>query len=305
MQSTCLRSAELAQPRADGAGGVAADAGVDLVEHERRVGRDGAWATLMIASITRESSPPEAISRSGPAGTPGFGAIRNSTASPPVGTRLARLERDVEGGVAPSPARQLLAHAPARDAGRPLARLAQRARRGRAERRAAPRCSSRGGLGERDLGAGELLAPRTRTGRRARAPPRAPAVLAHQPVDAGEPLFELLERAILAGESAASQRSAAAARRRGPATRSRARAAARRARRGAGRRRRARRGSRRRRRSAATPPRPVGGVFGRERVGAGAGGRRSASRRRSRSRAASSSSCSCWSGASASISASS
>ncbi len=41
-------------------------------------------ATVMSASITRESSPPEAISRSGPGGTPGFGAIRNSTSSPPV-----------------------------------------------------------------------------------------------------------------------------------------------------------------------------------------------------------------------------
>ena len=33
----------------------------------------------------RDSSPPEAISRSGAAGTPGLGAIMNSTASLPVG----------------------------------------------------------------------------------------------------------------------------------------------------------------------------------------------------------------------------
>ena len=44
-----------------------------------------ALATLITASMTRESSPPEAISRSGPAGTPGLGAIMNSTESPPEG----------------------------------------------------------------------------------------------------------------------------------------------------------------------------------------------------------------------------
>ena len=40
---------------------------------------------LISASITRDSSPPEATSRSGPGATPGFGPIRNSTASPPAG----------------------------------------------------------------------------------------------------------------------------------------------------------------------------------------------------------------------------
>ncbi len=42
-------------------------------------------ATPISASITRETSPPEAMSRSGPAGTPGLAAIRNSTTSAPVG----------------------------------------------------------------------------------------------------------------------------------------------------------------------------------------------------------------------------
>ena len=37
MHSTCLLAAKLAQALADGARGVAADAGVDLVEHERRL----------------------------------------------------------------------------------------------------------------------------------------------------------------------------------------------------------------------------------------------------------------------------
>src|SRR5271166_6036978 len=46
---------------------------------------EAAPATLITASITRESSPPEAISRTGAAGTPGLGAIRNSTVSAPQG----------------------------------------------------------------------------------------------------------------------------------------------------------------------------------------------------------------------------
>ena len=64
MQSTWRRLAERPQPLADGAGGLAADAGVDLVEHERRADSP-APATLISASITRESSPPDAVSRSG------------------------------------------------------------------------------------------------------------------------------------------------------------------------------------------------------------------------------------------------
>ena len=73
-----------AQLRADRPGRVAADARVDLVEDERSPSAPS-LATPIRASITRESSPPEAISRSGPAGTPAFGAMRNSTASAPVG----------------------------------------------------------------------------------------------------------------------------------------------------------------------------------------------------------------------------
>ena len=89
---------ELAQVRADGACRVTADSGVDLVEHEQRavavtadrhtasrlaaapplVGAAALLAstpcaTLSSASITRESSPPEATSRSGPDGQPGVG----------------------------------------------------------------------------------------------------------------------------------------------------------------------------------------------------------------------------------------
>ena len=46
-------------------------------------------AMLISASITRDSSPPEATSRSGPGATPGFGPIRNSTESPPAGPKRA------------------------------------------------------------------------------------------------------------------------------------------------------------------------------------------------------------------------
>ena len=71
---------ERAQLLAHDARGRAAHAGIDLVEHHR-ARAPAPVATVMSASITRESSPPDAISRSGPGGTPGFGAIRNSTAS--------------------------------------------------------------------------------------------------------------------------------------------------------------------------------------------------------------------------------
>ena len=44
----------------------------------------------MSASITRESSPPDAVSRSGDAGTPGLGASRKSTRSAPEGPTSSR-----------------------------------------------------------------------------------------------------------------------------------------------------------------------------------------------------------------------
>ena len=49
-------------------------------------------ATLIRASITRESSPPDAISRTGPAGTPGFGASWKSTVRRPPGPLSGRGE---------------------------------------------------------------------------------------------------------------------------------------------------------------------------------------------------------------------
>ena len=73
MHSTWRAARELAQLLADRARRGASDTGVDLVEHDRRGAVRAEAATLISASITRDSSPPEAISRSGPAGTPGFG----------------------------------------------------------------------------------------------------------------------------------------------------------------------------------------------------------------------------------------
>ena len=40
--------------------------------------------------IARDISPPDAVSRSGAAGTPGFGAIANSTRSAPAGPSSSR-----------------------------------------------------------------------------------------------------------------------------------------------------------------------------------------------------------------------
>ena len=91
------RSPSVAQPLADGAGGVAADAGVDLVE-DQGAGAAPPAPSPVSASITRESSPPEAASRSGAGSIPGLGATRSSTASAPFGAEAVgvRLEHDLE-----------------------------------------------------------------------------------------------------------------------------------------------------------------------------------------------------------------
>ena len=158
-------------------------------------GRSG---TVASASITRESSPPEPISRSGPGGTPGLGAIMNSTASPPAGPALARAEGDLEGGVCHRQGRELLAHRELQTWRMQLARLAQSAdviverRLGLAQ--------ARGGLRERHLGADQLIAPRTRAGGVVEHGGERPTVLAHQPLDARQALFDRVERAVLADD---------------------------------------------------------------------------------------------------------
>ena len=134
-------------------------------------------AMLIRASITRDSSPPEATSRSGP-GHPGFGPIRNSTESPPPGrsgpaARRRRLGRssittsNVASAIARSPSSAHTAFAAPAALPRP-ARRRPPARPGRRRARsssppAAPwsRPHSRAGRARR----GSV--------RRARAPPRS------------------------------------------------------------------------------------------------------------------------------------
>ena len=53
-------------------------------------------ATAAIASATRESSPPEAVSATGPNGSPAFGRIRNTTSSAPVAPGSRSREHDAE-----------------------------------------------------------------------------------------------------------------------------------------------------------------------------------------------------------------
>ena len=68
---------------ANGIGGLAADVGVHLVEHQHRnfvLGGQHGFS----ANITRAISPEEAMARSGRAGSPGLGANWNSISSKPV-----------------------------------------------------------------------------------------------------------------------------------------------------------------------------------------------------------------------------
>ena len=109
-------------------------------------------ATPISASITRESSPPEAISRSGPAGTPGLGAIRNSTSSAPG--RPEAVARGASAAVNSAPS---IASAASRSR-TASASAAPAAVAGRAERRGAARRARRG--------------RRRARARRSRSPPR-------------------------------------------------------------------------------------------------------------------------------------
>ena len=82
---------EIAELLANDGAHAAADVGVDFVEHQ------DAHAIrlrqmLLSASMTRESSPPEAMRRRGRAGWPGLGAIINSAVSRPEA--VEKSERD-------------------------------------------------------------------------------------------------------------------------------------------------------------------------------------------------------------------
>ena len=184
---------ELAQPRADRARGLAADAGVDLVEDERaRPSRRS--ATPSSASITRDSSPPEAVSRTGPAGTPLFGASRNSTASAPVGPGSRALSDDLEARALHRQLGERVARPP-RPAAAPACARAARSSAASRSRARARLGQPRGRLLQRDLGVRELVAARAAALRVLEHRRDRPAVLALQPVERRQALLGRLERA--------------------------------------------------------------------------------------------------------------
>ena len=122
------------------------------------------FAAPSSASITRESSPPEAISRTGPAGTPGFGAIRNSTASAPAGPGSSRASSET------SKAASGIASSSSRSRDRLRQRTGRRLARGAQLRRPVGQLGSHsrqapGRVLERDLGALELVAARAAASR--------------------------------------------------------------------------------------------------------------------------------------------
>ncbi len=215
MHSTCLPSAEIAQPLADRAGGVAADPGVDLVEHERRLRHGGdrgflrcrTGAAARRRGTTRHRGEREHHARELAAGSDlaqragRHAGVRRDQELDRVAARRARLargERDREGGVRHRQRGELLAHRQLEARRVPLARLAQRGDVAR-ERRLRL-VQPRRGLGERDLGAVQLVAPRPRGGGVVEHRGERPAVLAHEPLDARQALFDRVERALLAGD---------------------------------------------------------------------------------------------------------
>ena len=201
---------ERAQPLADGARGLAADAGVDLVEDERRgrpvvARRRAARASRARARRRRRSRAAGPPGRRGwaRAGTrprrrrsgPGSRAGSDDLEARALHRQLGERARDRLG----QPRRRL------RRAPRAARRRAARARRARLGQ-------PRGRLLERDLGVRELVVPRAAAlgvleHRRDRA-----AVLALQPVDGRQALLGGLERARLGLEPLGVAR---AARRRG------------------------------------------------------------------------------------------
>ena len=187
---------ERAQLLAHRARGLAADAGVDLVEHERARRRPRRRRPSAPASRARARRPTRSPAAA-PAGTPGFGAIRNSTSSAPVGpgdSRAARARPRTPRPPSPAP--------PSRSrtaVGQPRRRPSRAPRAARAaavvELRAARASSSRPAVLDRLLGARQLVAPRAaRVGVREHRRDR-PAVLALEPVEQREPLLHLVQPA--------------------------------------------------------------------------------------------------------------
>ena len=159
---------------------LAADAGVDLVEHERAGVASPRASTRRRASIVRASSPPDATLASGSGGAPGLAASRNRTSSP--GSVVA--DRRPRGARAASPASRSCAPTAA-------------ASRGAAARRAAPTAAAAARSAAHGLGALGLELGR----------PRVVALQLGQPgrglVAVGDHLGERRRRTCGAGRAAA------------------------------------------------------------------------------------------------------
>ena len=185
---TCARSREPLQDAADGVRGLAADAGVDLVEDERLAARDRRRSRARCG----ESSPPEAVSATGANGRPGVRAdeedrlvaagraglraraARTRTRRRPCRRRAARPRprRRTRRAAALRSARSSAASSPcalsaAASAARGRVRGIDAVRRAPRARRALPR---RARAAPRRSGSGSGASPR----RSGRASPRAP-----------------------------------------------------------------------------------------------------------------------------------
>ena len=191
------------------------------------VGGPPVLATAISASITRESSPPDAVSRSGAAGTPGLGAIRNSTCSAPVPANSSRsLQDDLERRVLHGQLGQLASDA----LGEPGAafRRAFDSAPASAGSSFSASASARLGALDRHLGVLEPVALGAAAVGVLEHRLHAAAVLALEPVVGVEPLLDLLEPPRLAARA---RSRSGAARRPGRRPRSAARSGARPARR--------------------------------------------------------------------------
>ena len=198
-----------AKPLADGARRVAADPGVDLVEHQRRLAARS--PSPVSASMIRDSSPPEAASRSGDdSASPGW----SRPGTRPSRRRRGRSPRDgararPRAGPPPSPAR-------ASSAADPLARAPAppRARPSPSSRREPGRAR----LGRRRAAASSSAARSSAFSSRSISLPAAlgvlehrldrPAVLSLQPIERVEPLLDTARAARARPRSARGRRAA-------------------------------------------------------------------------------------------------
>ncbi len=203
MHSTWRALRQLAQPRADRARRVAADPGVDLVEHERRAAAAPPLRALApgAGAHDREHHPRELAAGGDLAQRPRRdpGVRRDQELDGVASGRpgLARAQRDLEGCVGHRQRGELLAHAALEQRRRGLAGATQREHLLLEHReRAAVQLA---GLLQRVLGPGELVAAGTRGLRVLEHALDAAAVLAHQPLDRRQTLFDPVQAELALG----------------------------------------------------------------------------------------------------------